>query len=148
MYIVKLLSGSVIKTGSFLAVDENYIKYFATEYFQMANKNVFLEFEKNGNEKFAVIINQEVTGNWAGYTFRNIQFISSCKEFCKNYKSLKTQEMKNRYEGLGAHERLVELIKSNQALLNVKNLEIEIQVIQEQRIVITNKLEKLLQNNI
>ena len=108
----------------------------------------FLDLEKSGNGKFAVIIDEKGTGSWEGYHFRNIQFISSSKVFCENYMTLKTQEMKNRYEGLGTHERLIELIKSNQALLNVKNLEIEIQVIQEQRIVITNKLEKLLQNNI
>jgi hypothetical protein len=148
MYIVKLLSGSVIKTGSFLAVDENDIKYFATEYFQMANKNVFLEFEKNGNEKFAVVVDEAGgPGRWEGYTFRNIQFISSNKEFCEEYKILKNKELKFQYSEVDLTEILLNMLRTSQDQVRINNLKNVLSVLKEELKEIKFRLEKLNQNN-
>lgn len=47
MYIVKLLTGSLINTGNFLSQDENEITYFARKQLYENNQNIFLDLEQN-----------------------------------------------------------------------------------------------------
>lgn len=148
MYIVKLLSGSVIGTGSFLAKDENNIIYFASSGFLIDNQNIFSDIEQNENYKWAVIIDDEGTGRWAGSTFRNIQFISSNKTFCTEFKILEDRRQQLRYKRMEFNVNLIELLESNQDSSKLKSLGKEISIFDDKFIKIEQELEELNQKNI
>lgn len=143
MYIVKLLTGSVINTGKFLSIGENDITYCASKQLYENKQNIFLDLERNGNHKWAVVIDEEGTGRWQGSTFRNIQFISTSKEFCDEFKILKTRRERLRYDKMDLFEQKLESIRSNQNQISIDRLDKEMAILDEELKNIENRLEEL-----
>ena len=112
-----------------------------------AHGNVFNDLDEHGKEKFAVIIDGKGNDNWEGFTFRNIQFISSSEEFCKEFIMLKTRREQIRYDEMGLFEQKLELIRSNQDPIKIERMDNEISILKEELSVIEQKLEGLNQKN-
>ncbi len=125
-YIVKLVHGNSVNTGSFLATNNEGIIYFASKYFKNENNNHFIDLLQNIS-KFAVIIDEDGAGNWIGTTFRTINFISNTEDKCIKYIELKSLEEKMNYDRMDLVEKLLVLIQnlSNTDEINSKILEIE-----------------------
>jgi hypothetical protein len=111
-YIEKLVNGNSVNTGSFLATNNEGIIYFANKYFKNENSNHFIDLLQNIS-KFAVIIDEDGTGNWIGTTFRNINFISNTEDKCIKYIELKSLEEKMNYDRMDLVEKLLELIQNS-----------------------------------
>jgi hypothetical protein len=146
MYIVKLLRSVTINSG-FLAEGLNNIKYNASEIVFSAYHFIFLDILENENSKWAVVIDEEGKGKWGGYTFRNVQFISSNKEFCEEYKILKNKELKFQYSEVDLTEILLNMLRTSQDQVRINNLKNVLSVLKEELKEIKFRLEKLNQNN-
>lgn len=145
MYIIKLLTGSTTIDGRFLANDNNNNRYGANQVIYHDCQNIFNDFEGNGNEKFAVVVDEvRGPGKWEGYVFRNIQFISSNKDFCEKYKHLKTKEEQKKYEKIDLIEKM---IRTHQDASEILKLEKQLLILEEELNVMRIKFEELHRDN-
>ena len=142
-YIIKLIGGNLIGTGSFLAINENRDVFFSNDFFVNDNIEHFEALESDSVAKWAVIIDEMGTGRWENRLFRNIEFISSDKFFCELYIQFKIQEFDLRYSKMDLFEELLKTIESGDSSLHEIELNNQISQIGLELKKVKRQLEQL-----
>ncbi len=146
-YIVEIIQGNSIKTGSFLANDSYGAIFFADEYFVSKNIGGFKDLENNNSPKWAVIFDEIGTGNWLGTLFRKILFLSNHKENCNRFIELKRKEKDLRFDRMDLFTKHIDSIQTyynDNMLKQMENLlHSKISLIEKQISEVMNQLSEL-----